>query len=76
MVDNSLLELGKLVDFFYHMDYIDDLGETHNQLDGFMNLWLHGLLTILMERVFIYFHYIDVNNMEYLACCLTLTKTE
>jgi hypothetical protein len=44
MVDNSLLELGKLVDFFYHMDYIDDLGETHNQLDGFMNLWLHGLL--------------------------------
>ena len=34
MVDNSLLELGKLVDFFYHMDYIDDLGETHNQQEG------------------------------------------
>lgn len=45
-------------------------------MDGFMNLWLHGLLTILMERVFIYFHYIDVSNMKYLAYCLTLMETE
>ena len=27
----SLLELEKLVDFFYSMDYIDDLGEADNQ---------------------------------------------
>jgi hypothetical protein len=62
MVDIPLLELGKLVDFFYSMDYIDDLGEAHNQQEGGCVSLLH-----LHARLFAYGDRYDIPALRHVA---------